>query len=283
MPTTSVVTHPATDPAIFLVKRSPSFGAIAAALAKAQGEIVGAEKDRENPHFKSKYATLAAVWDACRLPLSKAGIAVFQPVTTEGVKVTVTTLLAHASGEWIAESLTLKALQDSPQGIGSAMTYGRRYALAAMVGVAPEDEDDDGNGAAGNGHVVQPAAQAARRESPKPAQRQSQQPSTPAAPPAPAAAAPTTLDGSTGKVADVLELPSGNAWSITLMNGFKCGTRDKEVAERTTRYKVDGVEVEIATRPAKKPGFAPMLEWIDVVKPEPVLEPPTREPGSDDE
>lgn len=126
-------------------KRSSTFGALAGALAKAQGEIAGATKDKTNPHFKSSYADLASVRDACRDPLSKAGIAVLQPVLSDGPRVTVTTLLAHASGEWISTDLTMAAGQNTPQAIGSCITYARRYALASMVGVAPED--DDGNAA----------------------------------------------------------------------------------------------------------------------------------------
>ena len=134
--------------------RSASIAALAAALAKAQGEMEGAAKANVNPHFKSKYADLASVWDACRAPLSKHGLSILQPVRANGASVTVTTILAHSSGEWIEESLTMTAQQNTPQGVGSAITYGRRYGLASMVGIAPED--DDGN-AASAGHNQQPA------------------------------------------------------------------------------------------------------------------------------
>ncbi len=132
-----------TDPIVSGSKRSPSLAKLAAALAKAQGDIVGATKDRENPHFKSGYASLASTWEACREPLSKNELAVLQPVAVDGVKVKITTLLVHSSGEWIEETLVMVAALNTPQGIGSAITYGRRYGLGAMVGVAPED--DDGN------------------------------------------------------------------------------------------------------------------------------------------
>lgn len=125
--------------------RSASIAALAGALAKAQGAMEGAAKGNVNPHFKSKYADLASVWDACRDPLSKNGLAILQPVKADGAKVTVTTLLVHSSGEWVEESLTMTAAQNTPQGVGSAITYGRRYGLASMVGIAPED--DDGNAA----------------------------------------------------------------------------------------------------------------------------------------
>lgn len=128
------------------MERSESIAALSAALAAAQGEITGASKDALNPHFKTKYADLAAVWDACRPALSKNGIAVMQPVSVEGALVKVITLLSHGSGEWISETLVLEARDASPQSVGSACTYGRRYGLSSMVGVAPDD-DDDGNAA----------------------------------------------------------------------------------------------------------------------------------------
>jgi hypothetical protein len=126
-------------------RRSSSFARFAGALAKAQREMSGASKDSLNPHYKNKYADLAAVWDACREPLGKHGIAVIQPPCASGPNVTVTTMLCHESGEYIESDLTMTAQQNTPQGIGSCITYARRYALQSMVGIAPED--DDGNAA----------------------------------------------------------------------------------------------------------------------------------------
>lgn len=137
--------------------QSENINELAGALAKAQGEIRGAVKDSTNPHFKSKYADLASVWDACRLPLSKHGLAVIQTTEpTDNGRVRVITTLAHSSGQWVRGTLDVAPTQNTPQGMGSALTYCRRYALAAMVGVAPDD-DDDGNAASsrngnGNGH-----------------------------------------------------------------------------------------------------------------------------------
>jgi len=129
-------------PASSGVRMSPTVGKLGDALAKAQAEMEGAAKDATNPHFRSKYADLASIRDACR-PLAKFGIAFLQPTRAEGPHVTVTTLLLHSSGEWIAEDLTLTAGQNTPQAVGSAITYGRRYGLAAMVGIAPEDDDGE--------------------------------------------------------------------------------------------------------------------------------------------
>ena len=136
------------------MKHSDSIGKLAEALAKAQGEIKNALKDSANPYFKSKYADLAGIWDAARGPLSANGLALIQCPRCTETSVEVETILAHSSGEWISEVLALPAVQQSKEKgerfdahtIGSAVTYAKRYALAAMVGVATED--DDGNAAA---------------------------------------------------------------------------------------------------------------------------------------
>lgn len=134
-----------TDIGIEAAWKSESIGKLADALAKAQAEVTGAAKDSENPHFKSKYADLASVWDACRVALSKNGLAVVQLAESDGDRAVVVTVLTHASGEWMRGRIALRPMKADAQGIGSALTYGRRYGLAAMVGVAPED--DDGNAA----------------------------------------------------------------------------------------------------------------------------------------
>ncbi len=147
------VTEETTFTEPFIPGRSSSIAALAEALAKAQGEMAGATKDKTNPHFKSAYADLSSVWDACRAALSKNGLAVLQPVSADGPNVTVTTILTHSSGEWLSGELTMAATQNTPQGIGSCITYARRYSLASMVGVAPED--DDGNAASAPAAVNQ--------------------------------------------------------------------------------------------------------------------------------
>lgn len=125
-------------------------GKLAKALAAAQGAIKGASKDRTNPHFKSQYADLTAVWEACREALAKNEIAVIQAPRYEDNRLVLHTTLAHSSGEQISGTFPVTPVQNTPQGLGSALTYARRYSLASMVGVAPEGEDDDGNaGSAG--------------------------------------------------------------------------------------------------------------------------------------
>lgn len=119
---------------------------LATAMAKAQAEIKAALKDSKNPHFKSSYADLTSVWDACRGALTKNGISVIQIPNFEGDEVWLETMLLHASGDSIKGRYPLRPQQQTPQGYGSALTYARRYSLAAMVGVVA-DEDDDGNAA----------------------------------------------------------------------------------------------------------------------------------------
>lgn len=138
---------------------SATLGKLGEALAKAQGAMRGAKKDSLNPHFKSSYADLASVWDACRDPLSQNGLSIIQQVTTDRSGVTVTTTLLHISGEFLRDRCWLPVAQQTPHAFGSAITYARRYSLAALVGVAAE-EDDDGNAA-----TVAPAA--ARRVQPQ--------------------------------------------------------------------------------------------------------------------
>ena len=118
---------------------------IAAALAKAQMAMGKARKDTTNTHFKSKYADLTSVMDACMPALNENGIAVYQPVRVEGGTTFVDTVLLHSSGETLQCSLPLVVGKNDMQGLGSAITYARRYGLMCMAGIAPED--DDGNAA----------------------------------------------------------------------------------------------------------------------------------------
>ncbi len=135
------------------MQHSDQFGDIAAALASAQGKMDHAAKDRANPAFKSKYADLASVLDACRPHLSAHEIAIIQPpaITSSderaGGMVRVETWLIHKSGQWFATTLEAAVPDIKAQTIGSAITYLRRYGLSAMAGIAPDD--DDGNGATG--------------------------------------------------------------------------------------------------------------------------------------
>ena len=122
--------------------QSESVKELNTALAKAQGELFAAKKDSINPHFKSKYADLASVWEACREALSSNGLSVTQmPAEFQNNIMTLVTRLSHSSGEWLEQTMTCPVGKPDPQGIGSCLTYMRRYALAAVVGVYQDDDD----------------------------------------------------------------------------------------------------------------------------------------------
>lgn len=124
------------------------------ALSKAQGEITPAIKDNLNPHYKSKYADLNSVWNACRDQLSKNGLAVIQTMNyDERGQLQLITTLAHSSGQWIKSALPVLTQKNDAQGIGSALTYMRRYSLSAIVGIS-SDEDDDGEAAVRPGKKI---------------------------------------------------------------------------------------------------------------------------------
>lgn len=123
------------------VRFSETRGELFAALSKAQAEITGAVKDSSNPFFKSKYADLAACLDAVREPLSKNGLCVIQTTDNEAGAVTVITTIGHSSGEWMEGRLSMMPEKTGPQAFGACITYARRYALAAITGLAQIDDD----------------------------------------------------------------------------------------------------------------------------------------------
>jgi hypothetical protein len=127
-----------------IFQTSESTAKLDAAIAKAQGEIDPAAKDKVNPHFRSRYADLTSIWEACRKALSKHGISVTQwPLHSDDNRLHIITRLAH-DGEWMMARFSLPVSKHDAHGVGSAATYGKRYALSAALGVV-SDEDDDGN------------------------------------------------------------------------------------------------------------------------------------------
>lgn len=123
---------------------SASTDLLDAALAAAQGEILVAGKAKLNPHFKTNYADVTAIWVACRPALSKHGVSVSQwPVHSKDGRLHLITRVAHA-GQWMKSRFSIPISKDDPQGYASAVTYIKRFALAAAVGVVAQDEDDDG-------------------------------------------------------------------------------------------------------------------------------------------
>lgn len=128
------------------MRNSPSTVEISQALARFQSACTGAVKDGTNPHFKSKYASLDAIWAAIREPLTMNGLSVTQMGDwQDGTELLVTTIW-HVSGEWISGvqpvNFETTGRRNGSQEHGSAMTYLRRYAIAAALGIASQDDDD---------------------------------------------------------------------------------------------------------------------------------------------
>jgi hypothetical protein len=131
------------------MKTSESIKQIAEALVSAQKEIRFAVKDSTNPHYKSKYANINSVIDAVKAPLNNNGIALIQSLSpSDDNKLHLTTRLIHSSGEWIEDTAVCPIQKQDPQGLGSAISYIRRYSLSAMCAVYADD--DDGQSAALN-------------------------------------------------------------------------------------------------------------------------------------
>lgn len=116
------------------------------ALNKAQGLMEPVKKDSENPHFKSRYASLAAVNEAIMGPLSEAGFVIMQGGADIGGKPYLRTTLAHVGGHWESFDYPIILGDSNPQHLASAVTYARRYAICALLNLSTED--DDGNAAA---------------------------------------------------------------------------------------------------------------------------------------
>lgn len=124
---------------------SETLGDIAKALLVFQSKVATIKRDGENPHFKSKFATLDNIIEGIKTPLAEAKLAYTQFPAGENMLVTV---LMHENGEWMQSTVKMLPVKSDPQGQGSAITYMRRYSLAAMLGLATE-VDDDGNAASG--------------------------------------------------------------------------------------------------------------------------------------
>jgi hypothetical protein len=135
--------------------QSESIANLSLALSIVQGKMSHAVKDSANPFFKSKYADLESVWDACRSLLAENGLAVMQfpgMYSELDKSMSLTTIISHKSGEYISQEMSVPVTKADAQGAGSAITYMRRYALAAVVGVV--QADDDGNAASSPKPVV---------------------------------------------------------------------------------------------------------------------------------
>ena len=137
------------------MQQSESIANLTLALSIVQGKLTHAKKDSSNPFFKSRYADLESVWDSCRNLLADNGLAIMQfpGLYSELDKsMSLTTIISHKSGEWISQEMSVPVTKPDAQGAGSALTYMRRYALAAVVGVV--QADDDGNAASSPKPVI---------------------------------------------------------------------------------------------------------------------------------
>jgi hypothetical protein len=135
-----------------MIQTSQTTEKLDAALSKAQGEIETASKDKVNPHYKSRYSDLASVWEVIRGPISKYGINVTQwPIESTDNRLRLVTRVAYA-GEWIMSTMSIPISKQDAHGYGSAITYCKRFALCAALGVS--SEDDDGNAATGQKEEV---------------------------------------------------------------------------------------------------------------------------------
>jgi hypothetical protein len=141
------------------MRQSETIAELATALAKAQGQIEDATKDGINPAFRSKYADLAAVRAVIREPLAVNDLSIMQFPRTRQNVVEVETMLVHKSGEFVSETLEIPVAKFDAHGIGSGITYGRRYGLMSVLCLAAVD--DDGNAA------VEKAPTAAKPAAPK--------------------------------------------------------------------------------------------------------------------
>ena len=128
--------------------KSKHIDKLASALSKAQAEMKGAKKSSVNPFFKSTYADLHAVIESSIPFLSKHGLSAIQGNDGKPGEFYVTTMLLHESGQWVRSKLKMPVTKADAQGIGSTITYGRRYGLSAICGIA--QYDDDGNSVSKN-------------------------------------------------------------------------------------------------------------------------------------
>lgn len=127
-----------------MIETSQNVDALFKAIHTAQGNMRGVGKDSANPHFKNRYASLENVVDTARPALQSADLAFTQaPGALVDGAIEVTTMLMHTSGQWLRSTLHVPLQKRDPQGVGSAITYGCRYALMATLGLPPVDDDGE--------------------------------------------------------------------------------------------------------------------------------------------
>lgn len=186
------------------MQKSESIAKVSAAIVAAQSELDNVAKDATNPHFRSGYASLPAILDTIRPVLAKHRLAVVQfPIDDGNGHVGVETTLLHESGEFISNQYGARVQKDDPQGAGSAITYARRYALAAVLAIG--QEDDDGQAAS------KPKREAPRRDPPREA---------------------TTTPTPSGRA--ISEAQAKRLWALSYAKGEACGV-DRDHVEQIVR------------------------------------------------
>lgn len=130
------------------MKKSEQINELVSALSKAQAAMLPAKFNRTNPFFKNKYADLASCIECSRKPLTDNGLAIMQYCEMIDERLTLITMLAHSSGQYITSEYPLYTAKMDSQSLGSAITYAKRYSLSAMLCIAA-DEDDDAEAAHG--------------------------------------------------------------------------------------------------------------------------------------
>jgi hypothetical protein len=168
------------------MRNSESLAKLAPALVAAMAQLENPPKTADNPFFKSKYAPLNATLDLIRPVLSEHGLCLLQsPLSVDG-RPGVVSRIVHSSGEWIeGDPLTVTPQKDDPQGAGGAVTYARRYALEAMLGISGDDDDDANYSSGGHDNRAhKPAPKSPAKPAPKPKASPKPKPSSePATPP----------------------------------------------------------------------------------------------------
>lgn len=262
---------------------APTLKNLIAALVGFQSELKNPIKDTANPFFKSRYADLAGIWEACRPGMAKHGLALVQSPSVEGHQVTVTGTLYHISGESIVSVLKAETKDALPQSIGSAVTYLRRYQMSAILGVAAED--DDGAAASGTGEKPKtlaqqkgpfshgiPLAQHQAEERSKNAAKE------PAKEPAEGQAAPLTGQqdlgtfgtvilggkvGAKGPVNPANGLPTHTLYLINTEAHGELATFSSSVYEAAGRAKISGEKVYVTCEPGKKGPVITAIQMAD--------------------
>lgn len=147
------------------MKTSDAINELADALSKAQAVIKPALKDSNNPAFNSKYADLSSVWEVARGPLTDNGLCIMQmPTHSDDNRLHLTTRLAHKSGQWIEDTMSIPVAKDNAHGYGSGITYCKRFALSAVLGIVADLDDDGNEAASANGHAKAPTGAGAKQE-----------------------------------------------------------------------------------------------------------------------